>query len=588
MQKKVTAMPNLKKSSVWHHYTEYTDGRKIVGKCKYCGQTYANNATRMKRHLATLCQRCPERVQDSFKRLLEKSDCSLPMKYLHHTSYEAGSSSQAAAFPIVETVNVPLLYLDEGPFSASGSQDVSCKVDRSTSVGSGTSFVGAVSEVDQDKEGVGFVEVMSLRNTPLSISENEDCKQPYKLMCPSYALSSSSQVTHSVIGGQYSGIPATIAQKIHQAEYLTLMSDGWTDEQENSLLNIRFATPEPIYLKTVVTKSSEQTGDYIANLLSEEIERADPFRVQALVTNHANNMHSAWEILKSKYPHLIVFGCLTSGLNSLANSIVHLRSIKTIISDCNEIANVFNNHRLISYTLNRIQKEEQGTEGKLIYEATKCLESLLNSKSRLQYSAVDEKVSQVIPVNICKKILDGNVFWVQVQGVFNLLFPILEAVMKLEEGTPNISSIPDIFRKLNENVMENLPSLTLPKADKDEAKQIFENSCKFCCHPIHLAANLLDPRHGGDNLSEEEFCIALDAIVDVAKNLSSIDEMRVVTDLAEYRAKDKLWSREIIWRAAKTMSPLTWWKGFFKSRQLSRIAVRILTIPSTARSNEQA
>jgi hypothetical protein len=42
-----------------------------------------------------------------------------------------------------------------------------------------------------------------------------------------------------------------------------------------------------------------------------------------------------------------------------------------------------------------------------------------------------------------------------------------------------------------------------------------------------------------------------------------LNEIAVTVDIAEYRNKEKLLSRDVIWRAAENMSPLTWWKGYW-------------------------
>jgi hypothetical protein len=61
-----------------------------------------------------------------------------------------------------------------------------------------------------------------------------------------------------------------------------------------------------------------------------------------------------------------------------------------------------------------------------------------------------------------------------------------------------------------------------------------------------------------------------------------LDEIAVTVDIAEYRNKENLWSRDVIWRTAENMSPLTWWKGYCRTRHLSTVAMRILSIPATA------
>jgi hypothetical protein len=61
-----------------------------------------------------------------------------------------------------------------------------------------------------------------------------------------------------------------------------------------------------------------------------------------------------------------------------------------------------------------------------------------------------------------------------------------------------------------------------------------------------------------------------------------LNEIAVTVDIAEYRNKEKLWSSDVTWRAAENMSPLTWWKGYCRTRHLPTVAMRILSIPATA------
>lgn len=79
---KLAPMPN-QKTSVWRHYNEIAEGRKRVGACKYCGQTYANNATRMKRHLTT-CKKCPEPIKSSYRQLLQTREGFTSWKTRRH------------------------------------------------------------------------------------------------------------------------------------------------------------------------------------------------------------------------------------------------------------------------------------------------------------------------------------------------------------------------------------------------------------------------------------------------------------------------------------------------------------------------
>ncbi|KAM4704757.1 uncharacterized protein WCC33_009581 [Rhinophrynus dorsalis] len=583
-------MPNLKKSGVWNHFYEITEGSKIIGKCKYCGQTYANNATRMKRHLATLCLNCPEKIRYSFKKLLlQQRSPVFSRNNLHQDPHEPDEIYETTDLPSIKTENVELQDPGEIMFTTSVSQvDIKSGSCCSTSRQSVSSFEDTLSEKGDEKDEV-LNQAICMDGEVFSINKKQYQKEHYKSTSTSYTVTSHYR---ALLDRADSRAQTMDVQKITKAESLTLLLAGWIDTQGNNLLNIRFATPEPIYVKAISTNPPYHTDEYIANVLSEEIERAGPSRVQALVTDNAINMKNAWQILKVKYPHLIMFGCLGHGLTFLANYIVTETTLKVTLENCEEIVKEFNNNHVVNDTLKILQKEEQwktialslSTETKW-ESAIAYLDSLLCLKNCLQHITVHDSICEGVPAHIHKHILDNNGFWVQVQGAFNLLMSISVSIKKLEEDPINISAIPEIFRKLNDHLHALLPSLYL--SDVEEVKQVFNQLSELCCHPVQLAANLLDPRFCGDHLSEDELCTALDTIVEVAKNVPNTDEIIIMTDIAEYRAKEKLWSRDIIWRAAKNMSPLTWWKGFCKTRQLSRIATRILNIPSTVNPCEQ-
>ena len=49
----------------------------------------------------------------------------------------------------------------------------------------------------------------------------------------------------------------------------------------------------------------------------------------------------------------------------------------------------------------------------------------------------------------------------------------------------------------------------------------------------------------------------IETVIKIAKNIPDINEVTVMPDIAEYWAKQKLWSIKIIWKAASNRSPST-------------------------------
>ena len=56
---------------------------------------------------------------------------------------------------------------------------------------------------------------------------------------------------------------------------------------------------------------------------------------------------------------------------------------------------------------------------------------------------------------------------------------------------------------------------------------------------MHLAANLSNPRYCGQNLLEDDLMTAIEIVIEIIKNTPDINEVAVMSDIAEYWAKKK-------------------------------------------------
>jgi len=124
------------------------------------------------------------------------------------------------------------------------------------------------------------------------------------------------------------------------------------------------------------------------------------------------------------------------------------------------------------------------------------------------------------------------------------------AIQVLEGDTPKLAEARDILINLEDKVKSRLSSFLMERTEEELG------------FAIQLAANLLDPVRRDEHLSEDEMPDAIEGIIEIAKNIPNLNEVSVMTDITEYRNKDKLWSRDLIWIAAQNMSPLTWRKGY--------------------------
>lgn len=111
-------------------------------------------------------------------------------------------------------------------------------------------------------------------NVPLGIYENPYWVKALMLMRPKYDPPSRYRVSNGLLNTEYQKTQQTVMEKINNASVLTLITDGWTDCNGVSLMNIILCTPEPVFYKAIDTKDNPHTGDYIAEVLADAIYRS--------------------------------------------------------------------------------------------------------------------------------------------------------------------------------------------------------------------------------------------------------------------------------------------------------------------------
>ena len=81
---------------------------------------------------------------------------------------------------------------------------------------------------------------------------------------------------------------------------------------------------------------------------------------------------------------------------------------------------------------------------------------------------------------------------------------------------------------------------------------------------------------------------AFEIIHELAESIVDIDESVIMGEIADYRTKQKIFRKAFIWSAIKHTSTTAWWTGLCGSTELSKLATRILNLPSTSAAVERS
>ncbi|XP_046466602.1 uncharacterized protein [Neodiprion pinetum] len=112
-----------KRSIVWNYYNKKVDGAQVIAFCKFCDQSYIQNATRMERHMER-CPKCPEDVRQQFIQVAHSKKNKGTIQSIKKT--DAWSSQEASAqFEQSNVTDTELDNLDDWGYKQQIYTDVS-------------------------------------------------------------------------------------------------------------------------------------------------------------------------------------------------------------------------------------------------------------------------------------------------------------------------------------------------------------------------------------------------------------------------------------------------------------------------------
>lgn len=431
---------------------------------------------------------------------------------------------------------------------------------------------------------------------PFSIVEHPLWKSFFNTLRPAYTLPSRKSVSTTYLDHQYTLLKHELESDLQNSDNLNLQCDGWSNIRNEGIINFIITKPEPIFLDFINTSTHRHTAEYLANKLSEVIEKYGPEKFFCVIGDNAVNMQKSFKYVQEKYDHIIPLGCLAHTFHLLCRDVLKCDSIQefmnTVIAIAKKIKSVhvlnalyieINNERKLNITLKLPGVTRWGS-------SLACLESFKKSKMSLQHLAVREESSEVLPAHMKRTLLDDLTFWPKIDAIIRILKPIVESLDKFQTQDCIVHKVCEYISNVEVTLRENLSGSDMSLNENDVANifKSFEERKERALKPLHFAAALLDPLNQGSNLTQEQQIDAMEFIHKVAVDMKVDSLENVMTDLANYRSKHKLWSKTFLWSCIRSTSPVSWWRGLCGTTVLSKVAIRILTAPVSSAETERS
>ena len=197
---------------------------------------------------------------------------------------------------------------------------------------------------------------MYASGAPLNMVENPYWKDFFRRAHPSFILPSRHAVSNPLLDKMSHDIESELLSKLNDSNSLTIISDGWCNIRNESIINFIVAVSEPFFYKSIEPGENRHTAEYMAQVFDDVINELGPQKVVALVTDSAVNMMAAHNIITTRYPHIQRIRCGSNTLNLLAKDIEKLATTNDHINRCKELVKAFKYHHLPSAVLKRTQK----------------------------------------------------------------------------------------------------------------------------------------------------------------------------------------------------------------------------------------
>ncbi|XP_066979617.1 zinc finger BED domain-containing protein 4-like isoform X2 [Macrobrachium rosenbergii] len=424
--------------------------------------------------------------------------------------------------------------------------------------------------------------------SPLRLVENKHWQNFFAVLRPSFKIPSRDQLSNTLLENIYQECLSNAKEAVASSQSVAVLLDGWTNIRNEGIINIMVTVPTPIFWKSISAGAESHTGEYFSQIIKSVVEEVGPMKVWGVCTDNAANMKKAWVVIREEFPHIQTYGCLAHTLHLMFTDIMKAKSIESVQKECTNLVKHIKSSQKLLAIFRKLQSEgnEAKTSLKLPVKTRwgsiiHCMQSIQENKHTLQKLAIDEEAKKGLEKS-AKGTLLSEVFWDKIAGYLQLLKPVATAITMTEGDDQYLSIVMKVFHDLQSSFDEQLPNSPVLQSEESFPKEVVSKRREWLVQKVHLAANLLDPRYRGCHISDEEAVDAIELAYEVALRMPSIDEKKVLGEIAEFRAKEKLFSKPFIWQSVDQCSPTSWWNGMCSHTQLSKVATGILNLPPTS------
>ncbi|KAI3675421.1 hypothetical protein L1987_85011 [Smallanthus sonchifolius] len=349
-----------------------------------------------------------------------------------------------------------------------------------------------------------------------------------------------------------------------KATGVSLLSDGWSDMRNRSLINFlvnnQYGT---VFLRTVDASDCIKNAQKIFELLDEVVEEIGEDIVVQVVTDNASAYKAAGTLLMEKRKSLYWTPCAAHCIDLMLEKIGDLTQHKNALIKAKKVSNFIYNHQwVLSLARKTLKKDLLRPAATRFATAFLTIQSIYESKEALQQMFVSTEwntcawAKKADGKEIKKIIMDERSFWPSVDYSIKTTMPLVE-VLRLVDGehTPAMGFIYGAMDECKEKIAKNLDN---DLSSYKEIWDIIDKKWELQMHrDLHAAAYYLNPQYRWNQL-------------------------------IAYKEKKGLFGYRGSLATYQTRSPVKWWGEYGDDTpELKAFAIKVLGLTCSASACER-
>jgi len=128
----------------------------------------------------------------------------------------------------------------------------------------------------------------------------------------------------------------------------TIMSDGWTDQRNRTLINFLVSCPKgTMFLKSVDASDQVKSAQLICEMMEEVVQEVGEENVVQIVTDNAANYMAAGRLFEHRHPTIFWSSCAAHCIDLMLEDIGKLDWIQQVVDKAKSITKYIYNHTIV-------------------------------------------------------------------------------------------------------------------------------------------------------------------------------------------------------------------------------------------------